>query len=41
MTYECNCIARNPIQPNLVAAGYERSAKYEQKSCLLVWDINQ
>ena len=37
---QCNCIAWNPVQENLLAAGYERSTKGEQKSCLLVWDIN-
>ena len=36
---QCNCIAWNPLQKNLVAAGYEL-VKGEQKSCLLVWDIN-
>ena len=36
---QCNCIARNPLQKNLVAAGYE-PVTGEQRSCLLVWDIN-
>ena len=36
----CNCIAWNPVQENLVAAGYEKSSKGQEKSCLLVWDIN-
>ena len=36
----CNCIAWNAVQENLVAAGYEKSTKGQDKSCLLVWDIN-
>jgi hypothetical protein len=37
---QCNCLAWNPYNDNLVAAGYGKSTKGDQKSCLLIWDLN-
>jgi len=36
---QCNAVSWNPLQRNLVVAGYEQS-KNQEHSCLLVWDLN-